>query len=262
MDAIREEALGADSIGGPSGREGQKGRQPETASQLRRDAKLQGAGLHHRRVRSRKREGGWPGRKAVSQGGGGEHPRGKPYESNRGPLHGPDGLRAGIKALKGARGGRLERTLREPQESRDRATGTDPVGGQSSERASRHAAGRRLPAGRFGMRPGARSSVEDDGPSRSERGGSPGASGSVADERTSGEPLRMDAIREEALGADSMGGPTGPGNRRLGERLQEASGAAGTQPHMQLPHGGGAGSDSSESVALRTPRIPGAQSEE
>jgi hypothetical protein len=35
-----------ESLQRPEGREGQKGRQPETASQLRRDAKLQGAGPH------------------------------------------------------------------------------------------------------------------------------------------------------------------------------------------------------------------------
>ena len=33
----------------------------------------------------------------------------------------------------------------------------------------------------------------------------------------------MDAIREEASGADSIVGPTGPGHRSLEERLQEAS---------------------------------------
>jgi hypothetical protein len=48
----------------------------------------------------------------------------------------------GIKPLKRARGARLERAPWEPQESRDRETGTDPAGGQSFERGSRHAAGR------------------------------------------------------------------------------------------------------------------------
>ena len=51
--------------------------------------------------------------------------------------------------------------------------------------------------------------------------------------QTSREPSRMDAIREEAFGADSIGGPTGPRNRHLEERLQAASGAR--EPYRAEP---------------------------
>ena len=64
-----------------------------------------------------------------------------PKRATGGPSKTSSDSAPGIKPLKGARDARLERTSREPQESRDRETGTDPAGGQSSERASRHAAG-------------------------------------------------------------------------------------------------------------------------
>jgi hypothetical protein len=126
----------------PQGREGQKGRQPETASQLRRDARLQGAGSHLRREWDRKRGGGWPGVKAGASAAEGNTLEANPRRATGGHSKTSSDSEPGIKPLKGARGGRFESASREPQESRDRETGTDPAGGQSSERASRHAVGR------------------------------------------------------------------------------------------------------------------------
>ena len=65
-----------------------------------------------------------------------------PKRATGGPSKTSSDSAPGIKPLKGARDAQLERVSREPQESRDRETGTDPAGGQSSERASRCAAGR------------------------------------------------------------------------------------------------------------------------
>jgi hypothetical protein len=65
-----------------------------------------------------------------------------PKRATGGPSKASSDSAPGIKPLKRTRDARLERTSREPQESRDRETGTDPAGGQSSERASRCAAGR------------------------------------------------------------------------------------------------------------------------
>jgi hypothetical protein len=158
----------------------------------------------------------------------------------------------GIKPLKGARDARMERTSREPQESRDRETGTDPAGGKSSERGSRHAVGRETSrrvvsdakrSTDFGRRTTVQAGAR--APRRA------GASSSVArPHRTSGEPSRMDAIREEASGADSIVGPTGPRHRRLEERFQEASGAREPTEGIDSIPVGRAGSDSSET---RTP---------
>ena len=92
-----------------------------------------------------------------------------PRRATGGPSKTSSDSAPGIKPLKGARDARLERTSREPQESRDRETGTDPAGGQGSGRESRHAAGRatfRRVASDCeavcGLRP------RDDGPGRSE----------------------------------------------------------------------------------------------
>jgi hypothetical protein len=92
-----------------------------------------------------------------------------PRRATGGPSKTSSDSAPGIKPLKGARDVRLERASREPQESRDRETGTDPAGGQSSERESRCEAGgatfRRVGSdceAVYGLRP------RDDGPGRGE----------------------------------------------------------------------------------------------
>jgi hypothetical protein len=157
-----------------------------------------------------------------------------PKRATGGPSKASSDSAPGIKPLKRTRDARLERTSREPQESRDRETGTDPAGGQSSERESRRAAGRatfrRLVAeAERGTDFDQRTTVQV-GASAARRAET---SFSVVLTRTSREPSRMDAIREEASGADSIDGPTGPRHRCPEERLQVASGAWG--PYRAQP---------------------------
>lgn len=88
--------------------------------------------LAARRRRS-KRTRGWPGNETVSQGSGGEHPRGKPCGSYSRPLQHLEKLRSEGKALKRDRVRREWSAVAEQQEGRGRETGTHPVGGMLRE---------------------------------------------------------------------------------------------------------------------------------
>jgi len=83
-----------------------------------------------RDVRSRgqrgKRTRGWPGIKTVSQGGGGEDPRGEPCGSRVRSLRDLAHLRPGIEALKRRAFEPKRRAGAKPQEGMGRGTGTDP----------------------------------------------------------------------------------------------------------------------------------------
>jgi hypothetical protein len=71
--------------------------------------------------------------RTVSQGGGGEHPRGKPCGSYSRPLQNLEELRSEDKALKRDRVRREWSVGAEQQEGRGRETGTHPVGGMLRE---------------------------------------------------------------------------------------------------------------------------------
>lgn len=77
----------------------------------------------------------------MSQGGGGEHPRGKPCGSYSRPLQTLEKLRLEGKALKRDRVRREWSAVAEQQEGRGRATGTHPVGGMLREGNLESAAG-------------------------------------------------------------------------------------------------------------------------
>jgi len=76
---------------------------------------------------------GWPGNETVSQGSGGEHPRGKPCGSYSRPLQHLEKLRSEGKALKRDRVRREWSAIAEQQEGRGRETGTHPFGGMLRE---------------------------------------------------------------------------------------------------------------------------------
>jgi hypothetical protein len=131
----------------------------------------------------------------------------------------------GIKPLKGARGERLERTSREPQESMDRETGTDPAGGQSSERGSRHAAGRATFRRTVSETKRARTSVAGRR-SRSERvhEGAPGRAQAGRGQKPQESHRGLTRSARRPLVQTRLAMLAGPGDRHLEKRLQGASG--------------------------------------
>jgi hypothetical protein len=143
----------------------------------------------------------------VSQGGGGEHPRGEPCGSHLRSLHDRGQLRPGIEALK--------RRALEPKEGRrETARGHGPGNRYRSGRghASRGESRERSRQLDPSAGPGWDQAVMWDEPRR--RMGSGGktrfrSAGPLAlwRRRTSGEPSREDATREETDGADSQDEP-------------------------------------------------------
>jgi hypothetical protein len=148
-----------------------------------------------------------------------------PRRATGGPSKTSSDSEPGIKPLKGARGERLERTSREPQESRDRETGTDPAGGQSSERGSRHAAGRATFRRIVSETKRARTSTRDDGPGRSERTKARRDElkrGGAREPQESHRGWTRSARRPLVQTRSAM--LAGPRDRHLEKRLQGASG--------------------------------------
>jgi hypothetical protein len=149
-------------------------------------------------ARSRKRKRGWPGTETVSQGGGGEDPRGKPCGSWTRSNHGLDRLHPGIKALKRRAIVRWNVDAK-PQEGMGRETGTDPGGDMLREGNLESAADTRI---RQQGRPGRSRQVGRTQETEGSRGARP------ASDRTSLERCGERNLRRASVGNAPARRPT------------------------------------------------------